>query len=43
MDQWSADPGHREFVLNPFATEMSIGYAYNADSNFGGYFTVDFR
>jgi uncharacterized protein YkwD len=41
MNQWSADDGHWEIVLNALATEMGIGYAYNAKSNFGGYFTVD--
>ena len=41
MDQWSADPGHWEIVLNAFATDMGIGYAYNANSDYGGYFTVD--
>ncbi|HLO33106.1 MAG TPA: NBR1-Ig-like domain-containing protein, partial [Anaerolineales bacterium] len=41
MDQWYADIGHWEIVLNTLATEMGIGYAYNANSNFGGYFTVD--
>jgi uncharacterized protein YkwD len=41
MDQWAADPGHWEIVLNPFATEMGVGYAYNANSDYGGYFTVD--
>ena len=41
MDQWVADVRHWEIVLNALATEMGIGYAYNANSNFGGYFTVD--
>ena len=41
MDQWAADIGHWEIVLNALATEMGIGYAYNPDSDFGGYFTVD--
>ena len=41
MDQWAGDSGHWEIVLNALATEMGIGYAYNANSNFGGYFTVD--
>jgi uncharacterized protein YkwD len=41
MDQWYADVGHWEIVLNALATEMGIGYAYNANSDFGGYFTVD--
>ena len=41
MDQWYGDIGHWEIVLNALATEMGIGYAYNANRNFGGYFTVD--
>jgi uncharacterized protein YkwD len=41
MDQWSADPGHWEIVLNALATEMGVGYAYNPNSDYGGYFTVD--
>jgi uncharacterized protein YkwD len=41
MDQWVADAGHWEIVLNALAAEMGIGYAYNASSDFGGYFTVD--
>ncbi|MEW6403524.1 MAG: CAP domain-containing protein, partial [Chloroflexota bacterium] len=43
MDQWVADTGHWEIVLNAFATEMGVGYAYNANSDFGGYFTVDMQ
>ena len=41
MDQWSAESGHWETVLNALATEMGIGYAYNVNSDFGSYFTVD--
>jgi uncharacterized protein YkwD len=41
MDQWAADPPHWELVLDAGVTEMGIGYAYNADSDYGGYFTVD--
>jgi uncharacterized protein YkwD len=41
MDQWAADAGHWEVVLNAGITEMGIGYAYNANSDYGGYFTVD--
>jgi uncharacterized protein YkwD len=41
IDQWNADAGHWDIVLNALATEMGIGYAYSANSNFGGYFTVD--
>jgi uncharacterized protein YkwD len=42
MRQWRADPPHWEAVLDPNATEFGVGYAYFADSDFGGYFTVDF-
>jgi len=41
MDQWAADPGHWEIVLNALATEMGVGYAYNPSSNYGDYFTID--
>lgn len=41
MDQWRADPGHWDFVLNPYSTEIGVGYAYYASSDFGGYITVD--
>jgi uncharacterized protein YkwD len=41
MDQWAADAGHWEIVLGAGVTEMGIGYAYNANSDYGGYFTVD--
>jgi uncharacterized protein YkwD len=42
MDQWRADPPHWEAVMNPYAGEFGVGYAYYADSDFGGYITVDF-
>lgn len=42
MSQWQADPPHWEAVLNPGATEFGVGYAYYANSDFGGYITVDF-
>jgi uncharacterized protein YkwD len=41
MDQWRADPGHWDFVLNPYITEIGVGYAFYSASDFGGYFTVD--
>ena len=41
MDQWRADPGHWDFVLNPYISEIGVGYAYYANSDFGGYITVD--
>jgi uncharacterized protein YkwD len=42
MRQWQADQPHWEAVLNPTAGEFGVGYAYFEDSDFGGYFTVDF-
>ena len=41
MDQWRADPDHWDFVLNPGISEIGVGYAYYANSDFGGYITVD--
>lgn len=41
IDQWRADAGHWEVVLNPTITQIGVGYAYYADSDFGGYITVD--
>jgi uncharacterized protein YkwD len=41
MDQWRADPGHWDFVLNPLINEIGVGYAYYANSDYGGYITVD--
>ncbi len=42
IDQWRADEGHWEIVLNPTIKYIGVGYAYFADSDFGGYITVDF-
>jgi uncharacterized protein YkwD len=41
MDQWRSDPGHWEFVLTA-GTKFGVGYAYCPQSDYGGYFTVDF-
>jgi len=41
MNQWQGSSTHWEAVLDSKATEVGIGYAYNSNSNFGGYFTVD--
>ncbi len=41
MSQWQADAAHWDAVMDSSATEVGIGYAYNAQSDFGGYFTVD--
>ncbi len=42
IQQWAADAGHWEIVLNPDTNQMGIGYAYSVNSDFRGYFTVDF-
>lgn len=42
MYQWQSDPRHWDFVLNVGNTEIGVGYAYYANSDHGGYFTVDF-
>lgn len=42
MTQWRNDQPHWDIVLNPYASDVGVGYVYNADSQFGGYFTVDF-
>lgn len=42
MTQWRNDQPHWDMVLNPSMKEIGVGYAYNAESQFGGYFTVDF-
>jgi uncharacterized protein YkwD len=41
MRQWRNDAGHWDAVLSSGVTEIGIGYAYYAQSDFGGYFTVD--
>lgn len=41
MTQWQNNALHWDAVLNPNVTEIGIGYAYNAQSDYGGYFTVD--
>jgi len=39
---WMNDQVHRDEILSPYVTEMGIGYAYNAETAYGSYFTVDF-
>jgi uncharacterized protein YkwD len=41
MDQWQADGPHWDAILDSSSTEFGVGYAYYANSTFGGYFTVD--
>jgi uncharacterized protein YkwD len=42
FDWWMNDKVHHDAILNPNITEMGIGYAYVADTAYGGYYTVDF-
>src|SRR6266498_2859146 len=42
FDWWMNDQEHRNEILNRNVTEMGIGYAYKADTAYGGYYTVDF-
>jgi len=39
---WMSDQIHRDEILNPYVTELGVGYAYKADTSSGGYYTVDF-
>jgi uncharacterized protein YkwD len=41
VDYWMNDQPHREAILSPNVSEMGVGYAYVADTAFGGYYTVD--
>ncbi len=42
VDWWMSDQVHRNEILNSRYTEMGVGYAYVADTAYGGYYTVDF-
>ena len=42
FDWWMNDQIHRNAILNPNAVDMGVGYAYKADTAYGGYYTVDF-
>ena len=39
---WMNSPVHRDNILNPSVSEIGIGYMYNQDSEYGGYYTVVF-
>jgi uncharacterized protein YkwD len=41
IDGWRDDEEHWEIVLDSNMKYIGVGYAYYADSDFGGYFTVD--
>jgi uncharacterized protein YkwD len=42
FDWWMSDTTHRNEILNPYITDMGVGYAYNNQTAYGSYFTVDF-
>jgi uncharacterized protein YkwD len=42
FDWWMNDATHRNEILNPYITDMGVGYAYNNQTAYGSYFTVDF-
>jgi uncharacterized protein YkwD len=42
FDWWMASPPHQANLLNLNYTEIGIGYIYEPDSPFGGYFTAVF-
>jgi uncharacterized protein YkwD len=42
FEWWMSDPTHRNEILNPYVTDMGVGYAYVTGSAHGGYYTVDF-
>lgn len=39
---WMNSTPHRTILLSDLVTEVGIGYTYNPDSSYGGYFTADF-
>jgi uncharacterized protein YkwD len=42
FDWWMNSQVHRDNILSDKITEIGIGYAYNENSTYGGYYTVDF-
>jgi uncharacterized protein YkwD len=42
FDWWMNDQIHRDEILNPYVTELGVGYAYVKDTSAGGYYTVNF-
>jgi uncharacterized protein YkwD len=42
FDWWMNDQIHRDEILNPYVTEMGVGYAYVPGTSAGGYYTVNF-
>lgn len=42
FDWWMNDQIHRDEILNPYVTELGVGYAYVSGTSAGGYYTVNF-
>jgi uncharacterized protein YkwD len=42
FDWWMSDQIHRDEILNPYVTDMGVGYAYVQGTSAGGYYTVNF-
>lgn len=42
INQWKSDQPHWDVVMNKDNTALGVGYAYFANSDYGGYITVDF-
>jgi uncharacterized protein YkwD len=42
FEWWMNDQIHRDEILNPYVTDMGVGYAYRPGTAAGGYYTVNF-
>ncbi len=42
FDWWKNSTPHRNNLLSPNYTQLGVGYVYDADSDYGGYFVVVF-
>lgn len=42
IEAWMDSPGHRAIILGAGYTHAGVGYAYDPDSPYGHYWTVDF-
>ena len=42
IELWMASPGHRDIILGAGYTHAGVGFAYDPDSQYGYYWTVDF-
>lgn len=42
VSAWMSSDGHRANILNPNYTQVGAGYAYNANSTYGHYWTLQF-